>query len=62
MTDQADEALYLAAAVVALTPTSNNLMVSVELAGGNRKALTASVTLQYMLAPILLPMTLTACV
>lgn len=53
------QALYLAAAVVAATPTSNTLALLVEAAGGDRDALTLCVFTQYLCAPIVLTGSLT---
>jgi hypothetical protein len=51
-----------AASAVSATPSANNLMVMVELSGGNRAAMSTSIFTQYMAAPLVLPITLTASV
>ena len=55
-----DEPLYVAALAVSATPSANNLMVMVELSGGNRAAMSTSIFTQYVMAPLILPITLTA--
>uniref|UniRef100_A0A7S3BZG2 Auxin efflux carrier component n=1 Tax=Haptolina ericina TaxID=156174 RepID=A0A7S3BZG2_9EUKA len=57
-----DEPFYVAALAVSATPSANNLMVMVELSGGNRAAMSTSIFTQYMAAPLVLPITLTASV
>ena len=51
---------FLASMVVTCTPTANNLMVMVHLAGGNRAGMSTAIFLQYMFAPILLTCSITA--
>ncbi|CAK9032124.1 unnamed protein product [Durusdinium trenchii] len=51
---------WLVAIVVSLTPTANNIMVQVELGGQDKKAMTALIFTQYLMAPVLLTISLTA--
>ena len=55
-----DESLYIAALAVSATPSANNLMVMVELSGGNRAAMSTAIFTQYAMAPLILPLTLSA--
>jgi len=57
-----DEPLYVAALAVSATPSANNLMVMVELSGGNRKAMSTAIFTQYAMAPLILPITLTSAI
>jgi len=57
--DPCDEVLYLACVAVTATPTANNLLVMTELAGGNKAAMSTSIFLQYLAAPLILTASLT---
>ena len=57
--DPCDEVLYLAAVAVTATPTANNLLLMTELAGGNKKAMSTCIFAQYLVAPLVLTLTLT---
>lgn len=57
--DPCDEVFYLAAVAVTATPTANNLLLMVELAGGNKKAMSTSIFSQYLAAPVVLTFSLT---
>jgi len=57
--DPCDEVFYLAAVAVTATPTANNLLLMTELAGGNKKAMSTCIFAQYLVAPLVLTMTLT---
>ncbi|KAL1507342.1 hypothetical protein AB1Y20_008188 [Prymnesium parvum] len=57
--DPFDEVFYLAAAAVTATPTANNMMVMIEVAGGDKTAMATAIFSQYMVAPVLLTGTLT---
>ena len=57
-----DEVLYLAAAAVTATPTANTLVVMVELAGGDRAAMSTAIFSQYCAAPLVLTVSLTCTV
>lgn len=50
------------ALAVSTTPSANNLMVMVELSGGNRAAMSTAIFTQYAAAPLILPITLTTAV
>ena len=51
---------FLASMVVTCTPTANNLMVMVQLSGGNRAGMSTAIFTQYCFAPILLTLSITA--
>jgi hypothetical protein len=53
------QVFYLAAASVASTPTANNIMVMIEVAGGDKTAMATAIFSQYAVAPALLTLTLT---
>ena len=55
-----EESMYIAALAVSATPSANNLMVMVELSGGNRAAMSTAIFTQYVMAPLILPLTLSA--
>jgi len=57
--DPYDEVFFVAACAVAATPTANNMMVMTELAGGNGAAMGTAIFMQYMVAPVVLTLTLT---
>jgi len=54
-----EQPFYIAALAVSATPSANNLMVMVELSGGNRAAMSTAIFTQYAAAPLILPLTLT---
>lgn len=60
LNDPYDEVFYLAAAAVTATPTANNMMVMIEVAGGDKAAMATAIFSQYMLAPALLTVSITA--
>ena len=45
-----------------LTPTANNVMVMVELSGGNREGIARVIFWQYLAAPLVLSLSVTAAV
>jgi len=49
-----DLPFWLVALLVTCTPTANNMLVMVELAGGDGEAFSAMIAVQYFLAPLLL--------
>lgn len=58
--DDINGSFYLALMIVFLTPTANNVMVMVELAGSNAKeGIATSIFLQYLSAPLILTFTMT---
>ena len=57
--DPCDEVFYLAVVAVTATPTANNLLLMTELAGGNKAAMSTCIFLQYLVAPLVLTITLT---
>ena len=57
--DPYDEVFYLAAAAVTATPTANNMMVMIEVAGGDKTAMATAIFSQYMVAPLVLTGSLT---
>ena len=50
---------WLVSLILTTTPTANNIVVMCDLAGENRRAMSASIFYQYMLAPFVLPGVLT---
>ena len=50
---------YLAAAAVTATPTANNMMVMIEVAGGDKTAMATAIFSQYLVAPLVLTGSLT---
>ena len=52
-----DTAFWLVALIVSATPTANNVLVIVEVAGGDGEAMSAMIAAQYLCAPVLLTMT-----
>jgi len=54
-----DKSLWLVSLVVACTPTANNITVMVELAGQNKEAMATALFVQYLVAPLLLTLSLT---
>jgi len=57
--DPYDGVFYLAAAAVTATPTANTLLVMTELAGGNKAAMATCIFTQYLVAPLILTLSLT---
>jgi len=45
-----------------LTPTANNVMVMVELSGGNREGIARVIAWQYLAAPLVLSLTVSLAV
>jgi len=54
-----DTAFWLVALIVSATPTANNVLVIVEVAGGDTEAMSAMIAAQYLCAPVLLTVTVT---
>jgi len=54
-----ETAFWLVALVVSATPTANNVLVIVEVAGGDSEAMSAMIAGQYLCAPVLLTLTVT---
>lgn len=52
-----DTAFWLVALIVSATPTANNVLVIVEVAGGDGEAMSAMIAAQYLCAPLLLTLT-----
>ena len=50
---------WLVCLVLTCTPTANNIVVMCELAGENRRSMSATIFYQYCAAPLLLPGVLT---
>lgn len=50
---------WLVCLILTCTPTANNIVVMCDLAGENRRAMSASIFYQYLAAPLLLPGVLT---
>ena len=62
MTD-IDGSFYLTLMIVFLTPTANNVMVMVELSGsGSKEGIARVIAGQYMVAPVVLSLTVAAAV
>ena len=58
--DDIDASFYLVLMIVFLTPTANNVIVMVELSGSDAKeGIARVIALQYLVAPILLSLTMT---
>jgi len=61
--DGIDASFYLVAMIVFVTPTANNVMVMVELSGsGSKEGIAQVIGFQYLVAPILLSLSVTAVV
>ena len=61
--DGIDATFYLVAMMVFVTPTANNVMVMVELSGsGSKEGIAQVIGFQYLVAPILLSISVTAVV
>eukprot|EP00586_Coscinodiscus_wailesii_P005444 CAMPEP_0172486472 /NCGR_PEP_ID=MMETSP1066-20121228/15045_1 /TAXON_ID=671091 /ORGANISM="Coscinodiscus wailesii, Strain CCMP2513" /LENGTH=424 /DNA_ID=CAMNT_0013252443 /DNA_START=127 /DNA_END=1401 /DNA_ORIENTATION=- len=61
--DGIDASFYLVAMIVFITPTANNVMVMVELSGsGTKEGIAQVIGFQYLCAPLLLSLTVTAVV
>ena len=53
------DTFWLVCLICTCTPTANNMVVMCELAGEDRRAMSASIFYQYCAAPVLLPGVLT---
>lgn len=53
------DTLWLVALVVTCTPTANNLLVMCDAAGQGKNAMATAIFTQYLVAPVLLPCTIT---
>eukprot|EP00586_Coscinodiscus_wailesii_P008702 CAMPEP_0172521090 /NCGR_PEP_ID=MMETSP1066-20121228/292354_1 /TAXON_ID=671091 /ORGANISM="Coscinodiscus wailesii, Strain CCMP2513" /LENGTH=388 /DNA_ID=CAMNT_0013303947 /DNA_START=194 /DNA_END=1362 /DNA_ORIENTATION=+ len=61
--DGIDASFYLVAMIVFVTPTANNVMVMVELSGsGSKEGIAQVIGFQYLVAPLLLSLSVTAVV
>uniref|UniRef100_A0A7S4F3I8 Auxin efflux carrier n=1 Tax=Chrysotila carterae TaxID=13221 RepID=A0A7S4F3I8_CHRCT len=60
--DPYDIPIYLAIATVTATPSANNLLVMANAAGGNVRAMGTVIFAQYLMAPVLLSISLTVVV
>mmetsp|Transcript_3637 Transcript_3637/g.10322 ORF Transcript_3637/g.10322 Transcript_3637/m.10322 type:complete len:626 (+) Transcript_3637:172-2049(+) len=61
--DAIDGSFYLVMMIVFLTPTANNVMVMVELSGsGSKEGIATVIAYEYMAAPLILSLTMTAAV
>jgi predicted permease len=60
--DPYDFVFFLAAAAVTATPTANTLVLMTELAGGNKAAMSTTIFSQYLVAPVVLTVTITVIV
>ena len=50
---------WLVCLILTCTPTANNIVVMCDLAGENRRAMSAAIFYQYCAAPLILPIILT---
>jgi predicted permease len=58
--DDIDGAFYLVLMIVFLTPTANNVIIMVELSGsGAKEGMARVIALQYLVAPLILSLTMT---
>lgn len=55
----ARDTLWLVALVVTATPTANNLLVMCDATGQGKNAMATAIFTQYLVAPIVLPCTIT---
>jgi predicted permease len=59
LSDPYDQVLYIAIAALTATPSSNTLILMIELAGGDKAAMSTAIFSQYVAAPLVLTVSLT---